>query len=390
MKKYLLILFVFFFVLKVNGQEAQNIADLDFLYQEIKKLPSYKDQLKGDEKYEQLYQNLRANIKSSNDFEVFQQLSQLLIPIRDNHLGLWRKPDSSYTFTPEKYTIDSLTLINKYLNYAKDSIEGIYNGGRQKYVIERVKPNEYRLIQLSNGNLTAILYKNAGSGFDILQFLKYPSSFTLLRNIKLTNQILNGTNYYKGEVKAFYNILSRKEKYEYKVIEDQIGYLSLGTFNSSDEEIKAATDFFTNIKSTINVKHLIVDVRNNFGGGYKNSGQFISFLKNYQGKIYILQNGYTVSNAEQFIIALKGRANIKTLGELTKGTISYGSNYGKTLTLPSNRFMFYPTDMGANKKELAFESVGIKPDVELDPFTEDWIVQTINYIKTNDKKNTNH
>lgn len=384
MKKYLLISFVFFFVLKVSAQEAQNIADLDFLYQEIKKLPSYKDQLKGDEKYEQLYQNLRANIKSSDDFEVFQKLSQLIIPIRDNHLGLWRKPDSSYTFIPEKYTIDSLALVNKYLNYPKDSIEGIYNGGRQKYVIERVKPNEYRLIQLSNGNLTAILYKNAGVGFDMLQFLKYPSSFTLLRNIKLTNQILNGTNYYKGEVKAFYNILSRKEKYEYKVLEDQIGYLSLGTFNSSDEEIKAATDFFTKVKSTINVKHLIVDIRNNFGGGYKNSGQFINFLKNYPGKIYILQNGYTVSNAEQFIIALKGRSNIKTLGELTKGTISYGSNYGKTLTLPSNRFMFYPTDMSANKKELAFESIGIKPDVELDPFTEDWVSQTIKYIKSNE------
>ena len=384
MEKFILTAFLFLFVLKANSQEDKNIADLDFLYQAIQQMPSYKDQLKGDEKYEQLYQNIRVSIKFADDFEVFQKLSQLIIPIRDNHLGLWRKSDSSYTFIPQKYTIDSSALLNKYLNYSKDTIEGIYNGGREKYLIELGKPNEYRLIHLSSGNLTAILYKNSGNSYDLLQFLKYPSSFTLVRNIKLSNQLLNGTNYYKGEVKAFYNILSRKEKYEYKVLEDQIGYLSLGTFNSTDQGIKVATDFFNNVKSTINVKHLIVDVRNNFGGGYKNSRQFINFLKNYQGKIYILQNGYTVSNAEQFIIELKGKENIETLGELTKGTLSYGSNYGKTLTLPSNRFMFYPTDMNASKKELDFESIGVKPDIILNPFTEDWIIQTIKYIKAND------
>jgi C-terminal processing protease CtpA/Prc len=111
--------------------------------------------------------------------------------------------------------------------------------------------------------------------------------------------------------------------------------------------------------------------------------QFIAFLKKYKGKICLLQNGYTISNAEQFIIDLKDNKNVTTLGETTKGTITYGSNVSKTLTLPSKRFLFYPTDMNGRAKDLAYESIGIKPDVALDAFSEDWITQTLNYIKKN-------
>lgn len=384
MKKIIFAFLLMFNTFAVIAQEDKNIADLDFLYQAIQQTPSYKDQLKGDKKYQQLYENIRKDLKTTDDFEVFQKLAQLISPLRDNHLGFWRRPDSGYNYVPHQYQIDSISTVSKYINKAKDSIEGVYQSGKIKYVVRLEKGNEYKIIDLSTGNLTGTLYKNLAGSYDMMQFMKYPYAYSLIRNIKLSNQLLIGSNYYKAGVKAFYNILSRKEKYEYKVLEEQVGYLSLGTFNSSDKEIKTATDFFNQVKSTINVKNLIVDVRNNFGGGYKNSRQFITFLKNYPGKIYILQNGYTVSNAEQFIIELKGRGNIKTLGETTKGTITYGSNYGKTLTLPSGKFLFYPTDMGGSKKELAFESIGVKPDIILNPFTEDWVLQTLKYIKAND------
>ncbi|KLT65777.1 hypothetical protein AB669_09820 [Pedobacter sp. BMA] len=69
-----------------------------------------------------------------------------------------------------------------------------------------------------------------------------------------------------------------------------------------------------------------------------------------------------------------------TLGETTRGTITYGSNYGKTVSLPSGRFIFYPTDMKGRKKDLIYESIGIRPDIILDPFGDDWIEQTLNYV----------
>ena len=381
------IIFAFLLVLCsgiLRAQEEKNIADLAFLYQAIQQTPSYKDQLKGDKKYQELYENLRKDLKANDDFEIFKQLAKLIRPLNDNHLGFYKKADSSYKFIPPKYKVDSVAMINKYINYPADSVEGIYQSGKTKYVIRGAEEDEYQIINLSTGELKGVMYKTPHQSFDVIQFAPNPYAYTLTRNIKLLNNLLIGTNYYKGDVKAFYNMISRKEKYDYKVLEDQIGYLSLGTFNSTDKEIKAATDFFDSVKSTINVKHLIVDVRNNFGGGYKNSMQFIRFLRSFPGKIYILQNGYTVSNAEQFIINLKALGNVKTLGESTRGTIAYGSNYGETLSTPSNRFSFYPTDMIASKKEVAFESVGVRPDVNLQPFTEDWVKQTINYIKAND------
>lgn len=368
----------------VKAQEEKNVADLDFLYQAIQQTPSYKDQLKGNKKYQELYENLRKDLKSIDDFEVFKQMAKLIMPLNDNHLGFYRKADSNYRFIPPKYKLDSVAMINKYISYPVDSIEGIYQGGKTKYVIRLVKENEYQIVNLSTGELKGLMYKTPHQSFDVIQFAPNPYAYTLTRNIKLLNNLLIGTNYYKGDVKAFYNMVARKEKYNYKVLEDQIGYLSLGTFNSTDKEIKVATDFFDSVKTSINAKYLIVDIRNNFGGGYKNSMQFIRFLRGFSGKIYILQNGYTVSNAEQFIISLKALGNVKTLGESTRGTIAYGSNYGKTLSTPSNRFSFYPTDMSASKKEVAFESIGVKPNVNLLPFTEDWVTQTLKYIKANE------
>ncbi|RZL43959.1 MAG: hypothetical protein EOP00_22070 [Pedobacter sp.] len=384
MKKIVLALLMLFCVNATYAQEEKNRTDLDFLYQAIQQTPSYKDQLKGDKKYEQLYESLKRDLKSDNDFEIFKQLAKLIRPINDNHLGFSREVDSSYKFVSPIYKVDSLALINKYKSYPMDSLEGIYQSGKTKYVIQFANENEYQIVNLSTGELKGILYRTPHHSLDMVQFIPNYYAYTLTRNIKLQNNLLIGSSYYKGDAKVFYNILSRKEKYEYKVLEDQIGYLSLGTFNSTDKEIKAATDFFDAVKPTINVKHLIVDVRNNFGGGYKNSMQFIRFLRSFSGKIYILQNGYTVSNAEQFIINLKGLDNVVTLGESTRGTIAYGSNYGNTFELPSKRFSFYPTDMNGLKKEVAFESTGVEPKIKLDPFTENWVTQTFKYIKAND------
>ncbi|MCY1563076.1 hypothetical protein D9M68_1005620 [compost metagenome] len=71
-----------------------------------------------------------------------------------------------------------------------------------------------------------------------------------------------------------------------------------------------------------------------------------------------------------------------TLGEQTRGMITFGSNYGKTLLLPSGRFTFYPTDMDGKMKELAYESKGVNPDIALDVFKGDWVMQTMEWIKT--------
>jgi len=385
MKKLILIALVFLINFSLKAQETQNIADLDFLYQSIQKLPSYKDQLKHDSSYRQLYESLRKDLNTSDEFEVYQKLLQLIYPIKDNHLGLWRNPDSSNKVSHLKPELEHRQLEAKYSDYSLDSLEGFYYNlnNSAKSVVYKKSENTYYLQNLNTKEVEAILTKTGAQSFDAIKFLPSPGSYVLNRNVRQSNRTLIGLNYQKGITQNFAALNIGVLQYGYKKLEDHIGYLRLSNFRSSDENIKVATDFFDKVRPSINGENLIVDLRNNGGGGYKTSNQFIQFLKKYKGKIYILQNAYTMSNAEQFIIDLQGAKNVVTLGETTRGTITYGSNQGKTLKVPSGRFVFYPTDMSGRVKDLPFESAGVKPQVTLDAFSKDWIDQTMNYIKTN-------
>lgn len=382
MKKLLTTILLLNLFFCVYAQEKTNIADLDFFYQELQKTPSFKDQLKSDKSYPQLYEKLKKELNTDDEFEVFQKLVQLVLPLRDNHLGFYRTPDSTFNFKKTVPLSMVTSLQKKYEDLPLDSLEGIYHNGKLDFILYKLTAKTYQMVSLADGSIKNLFFKNHYGSYDVIQLVKSPYSFVLTRSISLRNGLLVGLPFYKGDGKSFYNVLTRKQNYEYKVLANETGYLSLGTFSSSDKTIKEATDFFNQIRPAITAKTLIVDIRNNGGGGFKNSMQFISFLKNFNGKIYILQNGFTVSNAEQFILKLKEKANVVTLGETTKGMITYGSNYGSKILLPSKRFTFYPTDMSGSKKELAFEGIGIKPDVELN-YKQDWVEQTITYIKNN-------
>ncbi len=381
MKKLLSILLFFALTLQLKAQEQQNIADLDFLYQAIKQLPSYKDQLKNDASYTQLYQQLQKEMNTADDFEVFKKLAQLIYPIKDNHLGFYRSADSTYKFKFLKAELPTADLIKKLEQTPKDSIEGLYYFGTKKYIIFQKAGPEYHVQSVESGIITAILIKNKFGSFDCIQFLNPPSSYMIRRNVKLINDGLIGLGYRKTKETKYNELGKTTELYEYRDLNEKVGYLRLSSFSSSNTNIKKATDFFDSVKSKINTQNLIVDLRSNTGGGYKTSGQFISYLTRYSGKIYLLQNAYTMSNAEQFIIRLKDQKNVVTLGERSSGMITYGSNYGNTLSLPSKRFSFYPTDMNGSSKELAYESVGVHPGILLDPYLKDWIAQTLEKIK---------
>jgi hypothetical protein len=383
--KRLLITFCFLIGLaQVKGQEQKNIADLDFLYQKIQELPSYKDQLKGNLAYIALYQRLRKELNTSDEFEVYKKLIELISPLKDNHLGLYHSSDSSYKFAYLNPKADLSVLEKKFAATSKDSIEGIYYLGfnqDHKYVLYKHEKEVYYLRSLQKGYVEAVLYKTAFGSFDAIQFVRSPRYYQLSRNVKLSNEVLNGLPFRKAFTKDFRSVDKSSGNYEYKNINEKIGYLRLSSFYSSDVNIKKATEFFNAVKSEMNQQNLLVDIRDNSGGGFNVSGQFIDYLWKYPGKVYVLQNSLTASNAEKFILNVRKRKEITTFGETTVGTLTYGSNTGKLLVFPSNRFVFYPTDTKGPASELAYESIGIPPDIFLDPFSKDWIEQTLSYIK---------
>jgi C-terminal processing protease CtpA/Prc len=93
-----------------------------------------------------------------------------------------------------------------------------------------------------------------------------------------------------------------------------------------------------------------------------------------------LLNNETLSQAEILTLQLKKLKNVTTIGQTTKGMLTYGSNYGKRERLPSGRFEIYPTDMKGNAKLLQYEDYGINPDIFLRD-DRDWIEQTVEIIR---------
>lgn len=277
--------------------------------------------------------------------------------------------------------IDTMEVKTKNSSSYSNSIEGIYvNTDGSKHLLFQFEPNVYYLQSFKIGIIEAILNRTANESYDAILFVGSPVPYVLNRNFKIQNGKFGNLSFYKVGYRPVPPLEIGYNKFEYTKIKSEIGYLRLSNFSASNDNFNVAKAFYDSIRTKITTQYLIVDLRNNSGGGYRTSKQFLTLLKKYHGKIFLIQNNNTVSNAEQFIIDIRSKKRLVTLGETTRGTITYGSNYGKTVSLPSGRFIFYPTDMRGRIKDLAHESLGLRPDIVLDQFGHNWIEQTLNYL----------
>lgn len=365
-----------------KGQVSRSQADLSLLHQSVLKLPSFKEQVKDNSK---LNFNLGRDFVFDGDetsFQVFMKLCGLISPIRDNHLSFYSITDSTLTapssFEMSKSKIDSAVSAAD----SSDPILGTYYAG--KYTVQLVKIDGlYHGVMESEDRflLQFILQPTTPNHFDIIRFGRNATSYRLDRNVVFINQRLSGTGWSKYNSRSFVELPFEMPTYDFKTINEDISYLRLGSFATNNKTIALSDEFFGTIKSKELKRHLIVDLRNNGGGGYKTSKKFLGFVRRFKGQVHLLVNNYTVSNAEQFTIDLKDSKNVTIYGETTRGTIAYGSNMGVRIQMPSKRFAFYITDMKSRAKDLPYESYGIDPTINLDPFKVDWVEQVIEHIK---------
>jgi C-terminal processing protease CtpA/Prc len=146
--------------------------------------------------------------------------------------------------------------------------------------------------------------------------------------------------------------------------------------------MQKSQQFYDSIKNLLSGPNLILDLRNNDGGANKVSKKFLKLIRHYTktGQVYVLINNGTLSQGEIFTLQLKQLKNVKTLGQTTRGMLTYGSNYGNRVKLPSQSFEVYITDMKGDKRLIPYENYGINPDITLSD-TKDWIEQTIEIIR---------
>ncbi len=381
MKKFYLTILCLVSVTCFAQQQQQYLADLDFLYNAIRQMPSYRAQLKKDKDYAAIYDQLKAELDDSTALGVYKKLYQLVEPIKDNHLRLYKVVDTTLKPRPLVLKIDTDSLRLALVNKPLDDLSGIYKVETNEFAVFENTDSEYFVLHLKSKIVTGFLIKTPHHSLDFISLIGSNRGAVLVRNVKHIYGNFTTINLYKTEKPIYGNLNVGESNFEFKKLTDEVDYLRLSSFSAKNNNMATSELFFKEFKDSITAPNLIVDIRNNGGGAFKTSQRYINFIKKFKGKVFILQNVKTASNAEKFLIRLMGVENVITLGETTIGTLAYGNNYGNTLILPNSRIQFYPTDMKANQQDLAYESIGVAPMVTLDYFSEDWITQTLQYIE---------
>lgn len=416
--RIVLVVVFYLFAIASNGQINTYLEDLAALKFVLQKTPSYKSQIKGDKQalFNSLYERLASDTTSNpHSFKYFYNLSQLIFPLKDNHLGFYQI--AVYDNFKNKERIDSFIRTKEFLEYptfhinidslknvlAKrpaDSVEGIYNYGRFYSVglFKRVDKEYVGVIIDSdvnlwrNGQIAIHLYEYAPNLFKAIYGHPLSKNFILQTNEKYRNQSLVNSYFYSSYSLDIYskqhrtvdyvNLSKNSSKFELKSINGDIQYLLLRSFQRHSITTQQSKNFYDSIKNLLTAKTLILDLRNNEGGATKESRKYLRLLKKFtrNGNLYVLLNNGTLSQAEIFTLQLKKLKNVTTVGQTTKGMLAYGSNYGKRERLPSGRFEIYPTDMKGNAKLLQYEDYGINPDIILRD-NRDWIEQTVEIIR---------
>ena len=169
-------------------------------------------------------------------------------------------------------------------------------------------------------------------------------------------KVLNQTDYSK--------LPKTSGDFVFKDLNSETQYLQVKNFSANTQMRKKSEQFQDSIKLLLNAPNLILDLRNNSGGARSLANGYLKILSQYikRGKVYVLLNNQTMSQGEIFTLRLKRFKNVKTLGQTTKGILSYGSNYGKREKLPSQLFEVSVTDMGGRIQLLQYENYGLNPN----------------------------
>jgi len=404
-----IILFLSFIICIINNAytQSQNCdckADLTFLDSKIRKTPAFKNNKKAYQDSYSKFSKEAVSIKSL--YECYVLMNELMIPLNDNHsrvYGINLGATEAVIADPEKYsTFKNSALFNTYpkssinldslkrvlANKPKLDIEGVYKA--EDYITIGVFKSKddriYKAIILdSNKNLWKageIIYTMIPFGNEYL--LNIGGKINSKRLIAYPERIENGifqTMGYKKDITQinYASKMPSDSTYYREELSDKVTYLKIGSFNSWYPTLSDAEKFYKSLEGNLQKPNLIIDLRNNGGGGDRNSDILYDILKDYakNNKIYLITNHNTVSNAEQFTYKLNKLENCEIFGSRSNGRLAYEIKNGN-YPLPCDNFIAVLTSK-KHGEFLEFESQGIEPNVKLD-MGSDWIIQVKNYI----------
>lgn len=402
------LLLTLFSSLSAQQKLSQDVKDLHTF---LSKTYSYKDQIdgKGKKAYYRMMDSLEQQ-QPQSDYAYFRLLAQMVEPLRDNHLFLYEQPKQEITraqfadtafmrayrasaaflnFPAVSLRLDSLEQQAQRAD--SNSVEGIYyyQQNLKVAVYRSGYPGEYTGVVLASdfpnwgrGQIIFVLQDRGDGRYSAIYYQLAQKTLGYFRHVRYVRHGLPLLQFKKYPERPVYaDVKAGTEPFIFSKLSDNIQYLRLGSFATYPAHIARAVKFYEQIRDSLTAPYLIVDIRNNGGGGNKTSGQFRKLLKKYarKGKIYLLINYSTMSNAEAFALDMRDAGIATLVGEPTRGMITYGSNRDIVRELAGGRYKLYITDMKGTARDLRFEDRGVTPSVLLNP-DADWIQQLQNLI----------
>ena len=376
MKKLVPFIIAFVFGFQFINAQLQTCdckTDLDFIVEKMKKMPSYKKQIKGEklDKFNTTYNNNSSKMENPLPIEdCYKLLLEQMNLVNDVHASLQaNNAYSKITINELQTNIEALkeTLNNKPLEAA----EGIYKFNNELIGLQYIKGTndlvgivlETDLENWTVGETRFTMTHTNANKYNMYYYNSKTRKPGFVKSMSLENGRI--WSYKKvGNTNNFELPTDDAEVASFRQINDNVQYLYFATFGN-------------NTKDKLTADNIIVDLRSNRGGNSKFSDPFLKFLKNKN--VYVITNAFAGSNGEQFTLKLLKNKNAKHLGQKSRGIIAYGMNYGYRYNTPSEYFKMMPTDMNFHKY-IEYEGKGVSPEIPLD-FSRDWIEQTLEIIE---------
>ncbi|WP_127132543.1 S41 family peptidase [Pseudoflavitalea rhizosphaerae] len=414
MRKFLALIFGCLILSVAKAQVVNGCsASLDSLHDFLKQTPSFRQQISGNEKvkYYDMLAALRTEAANvTNPFDCFLLQTKLVLPLKDNHLFLYQLPvrEFRYAQLQDSVFLQQLLEMPAYKDFPRvnvsrdsleevlaarpaDSVEGIYWYEKlmKVGVFRTAKADSLLAVVLFSkmphweaGQLAFILSEFRPAMFRAIHANLLTKNFMLYRNEKMIDGRLVKVPWKKDPAKKDHiNLPANEPLFSLKWLTNGVQYLRLGSFATNTKTLKASDDFYDHIRDSLTAKILVVDLRNNGGGGFRNSMKYVKLLNKFsrRAKIYLLINNGTYSNAEAVAITLKRAGSVTTVGMDTHGTLTYGNNYGNTKYLYGSGTALYPTDMKDEGHFLPYEDAGLQPDIKLKA-DQNWMEQVLEII----------
>ncbi|BDD07001.1 S41 family peptidase [Aureibacter tunicatorum] len=392
------ILFIALSFLTLHKTFSQDICDcatdLEYLHQTISEIsPAFK---KNKKEYQAAYQIALQKINQPNNlFDCHLLMNEMIMSLKDNHMRVFQeKSDTSanYQVKLHRTNMNLETLTAELEKKSFENHEGIYyyKDKQLSIGVRKIENEKLELIILQSkkplfeeGEILGYLIPHGFKSYKAIMASVSSKTLTSFQE-KIEGGIFLGADIQKDPNQANHSKAIHPSKtYHREEIDHKTTYIKAASFLSFYPTLKEAEDFYDQLTGTIDKKNLIVDLRDNHGGGPRNSNLLLKILKDYAksgNNIYVLTNFNTASNGEIFTERVRKLKNTTVLGHRTNGTVIFEVGNISHHKLPSSSLeATIPFKVHGKNKYL--EMNGAVPDIKLDMNTN-WIEQVRDIINS--------